>query len=92
MSANSPTYALPWIVIIAVAVGADHLLVRQSYAAGLQVYAIGSNPVAAPLRGIPVTAVTLAVFSISGALAGLAGIMYASRWGVREPVQHGRGL
>jgi len=41
---------------------------------GRQVYALGSNPVAAPLRGISVTAVTLTVFAISGALAGLAGI------------------
>ena len=59
---------------------------------GRQVYAMGSNPVAAPLRGIRVTAVTMLVFAISGALAGLSGIMYASRWGFVNPSNTGNGF
>ena len=81
MSANAPNYWLPWIVIIAVAVVLLTYWFANHSRLGRQVYALGSNPVAAPLRGIPVTAVTLTVFSISGGLAGLAGILYASRWG-----------
>jgi len=92
MSANSPTYAFPWIVIIAIAVVLITYWFANHSRLGRQVYAIGSNPVAAPLRGIPVTAVTLVVFSISGALAGLAGIMYASRWAFVNPSNTGWGF
>jgi rhamnose transport system permease protein len=44
------------------------------------------------LRGINVTKVTLLVFALSGALAGLAGIMYASRWGFVNPSNTGNGF
>ena len=47
---------------------------------------------AAPLRGINVTKVTLLVFALSGALSGLAGIMYASRWGFVNPSNTGNGF
>ena len=59
---------------------------------GRQIFALGSNPVAAPLRGIKVTQVTLLVFAISGALSGLAGILYASRWGFVNPSNTGTGF
>jgi len=92
MSANAPNYWLPWIVVIAVAVVLLTYWFANHSRLGRQVYALGSNPSAAPLRGIPVTAVTLTVFSISGALAGLAGIMYASRWGFVTPSNTGWGF
>jgi len=92
MSANAPNYWLPWIVILAVAVVLLTYWFANHSRLGRQIYAIGSNPTAAPLRGIPVAAVTLAVFSISGALAGLAGIMYASRWGFVNPSNTGWGF
>jgi rhamnose transport system permease protein len=92
MSANAPNYWLPWIVVIAVAVVLLTYWFANHSRLGRQVYALGSNPSAAPLRGIPVTAVTLTVFSISGALAGLAGIMYASRWGFVNPSNTGWGF
>jgi rhamnose transport system permease protein len=92
MSQNSPTFEVPWILIIALAV----ILLTNWFAnhtrAGRQIYAIGSNPIAAPLRGIPVTRITLLVFAISGACAGLAGIMYASRWGFVNPSNTGFGF
>jgi len=92
MSANAPNYWLPWIVVIAIAVVLLTYWFANHSRLGRQVYALGSNPSAAPLRGIPVTAVTLTVFSISGALAGLAGIMYASRWGFVNPSNTGWGF
>ncbi len=92
MSANSPSYWLPWIVIIAVVVVLLAYWFANHTRLGRQVYALGSNPAAAPLRGIPVTAATLAVFAISGALAGLAGILYASRWGFVNPSNTGWGF
>lgn len=92
MSANAPNYWLPWIVVIAIVVVLITYWFANHSRLGRQVYALGSNPSAAPLRGIPVTAVTLTVFSISGALAGLAGIMYASRWGFVNPSNTGWGF
>lgn len=92
MSANAPSFWLPWIVIIAIAVVLLTYWFANHSRLGRQVYALGSNPAAAPLRGIPVTAVTLTVFAISGALAGLAGILYASRWGFVNPSNTGWGF
>jgi rhamnose transport system permease protein len=92
MSQNSPTFEVPWILIIALAVILATNWFANHTRAGRQVYAIGSNPIAAPLRGIPVTRITLLVFAISGACAGLAGIMYASRWGFVNPSNTGYGF
>ena len=75
MSQTSPLLGIPWIIFISLGVaGLAYLFVMHSQV-GRQIFALGSNPVAAPLRGINVTRVTLLVFSISGALSGLAGIM-----------------
>lgn len=46
---------------------------------GINVYAVGSNEQAARLSGINVKNVKLSVFTISGALAALAGIVMTSR-------------
>ncbi len=85
-------FNIPWIVIIAFAVAIlTHIFLAHTRM-GRQIYAIGSNPVAAPLRGINVARVTVLVFTLSGALSGLAGIMYASRWGFVNPSNTGFGF
>jgi rhamnose transport system permease protein len=80
---------IPWIVVIAFGVAILTYLFLNHSRIGRQIYALGSNPVAAPLRGIDVTKVTLLIFTLSGALSGLAGIMYASRWGFVNPSNTG---
>ena len=85
-------FNIPWIIVIALGVALLTYTFLNHTRIGRQVYAIGSNPTAAPLRGINVTAVTLLVFTISGALSGLAGIMYASRWGFVNPSNTGTGF
>jgi rhamnose transport system permease protein len=92
MSQNSPTYAVPWIIIMAFGVVLLTYWFANHSRAGREVFALGSNPAAAPLRGLRVNAITLMVFTISGALAGLAGIMYASRWGFVNPSNTGSGF
>lgn len=92
MSQNSPTYAVPWIIIMAFGVVALTYWFANHSRAGREIYALGSNPAAAPLRGIRVNQITLMVFTISGALSGLAGIMYASRWGFVNPSNTGTGF
>lgn len=48
---------------------------------GREFYAIGSDPAAAELYGLRVTRRVLTAFVLSGALAGLAGVFYAARYG-----------
>jgi rhamnose transport system permease protein len=92
MSQTSPIFGIPWIIFMAFGVALLTYWFAHHTRAGRQVFALGSNPVAAPLRGIRVNAMTLMVFTISGALAGLSGIMYASRWGFVNPSNTGAGF
>lgn len=46
---------------------------------GQEIYAIGANPVAARLSGIPVTRRLLLVYTVSGTMAGIASIIFLSR-------------
>jgi len=48
---------------------------------GREFYAIGSDPGAAVLYGLDVRRRVLAAFVLSGALAGLAGVLYTARYG-----------
>ena len=71
--------------MVLVVVG-HHLRTTRS---GRELYAIGSDPDAARLYGLPVTRRVLTAFVVSGALAGLAGVLYAARYGT---VSSGAGL
>jgi rhamnose transport system permease protein len=48
---------------------------------GRQIYAVGSNADAAKISGINIDRVKITVYSINGAIAGLAGAMYTSFYG-----------
>lgn len=52
---------------------------------GRRIYAIGSNPVAARFSGIPVDRYRLALFMLTGAMAGLAGYLLTGRIGSTRP-------
>ena len=58
---------------------------------GRWIYAVGSNPDAARQAALPVERVILAAFVASGALAGLAGFLFLSRFGTIT-VSAGSGL
>jgi rhamnose transport system permease protein len=58
---------------------------------GRWVYAVGSNPDAARQAALPVERVVLGAFVASGALAGLAGFLFLSRFGTIT-VNAGNGL
>lgn len=53
---------------------------------GRSVYAIGSNEDAARLSGVPVRRYKLLVYVVSGFLAALAGLVYASQLSVGTPI------
>jgi ribose/xylose/arabinose/galactoside ABC-type transport system permease subunit len=52
---------------------------------GRHVYSVGDNEEAARLMGLNVGRVTICVYALSGALAGLAGVIFASRLGTGQP-------
>ncbi|MFT4287850.1 ABC transporter permease [Nocardioides sp.] len=72
---------IPVLTIIALVVLALVGYYLYTARGGRELYAIGSDPDAAVLYGLPVTRRVLAAFVLSGALAGLAGVVYAARYG-----------
>lgn len=69
------------LVVIAIVVAIVFQLVLRYLPFGRRLFAIGSNPDAAQLVGMPVRRDVFTAFVLSGALAGLAGFMYLSRFG-----------
>ncbi|MDB4908559.1 MAG: Monosaccharide transporter rane protein family [Gemmatimonadetes bacterium] len=53
---------------------------------GRYVYAVGDSEEAARLMGLPADRLVLATYALSGALAGLAGVVLAGRLGAGQPV------
>lgn len=82
----------PWVVLIALVVAILAALFLRYSQRGRDIYAIGSNPDAALLRGIPVVSTKFLVYLLTGAAAGLAGILYASRFGFVNPGETGVGF
>jgi len=72
---------IPVLSIIAVIVLALAAWYLRNTRGGREYYAIGSDPSAAELYGLKVTRRVLSAFILSGALAGLAGVFYAARYG-----------
>jgi ribose transport system permease protein len=68
--------SLIWWTVIAIAVA--HIVYRETRF-GAHVLATGDNSRAASVSGISVSRIRLAVLTISGGLAGLAGLLYAGR-------------
>jgi rhamnose transport system permease protein len=72
---------IPVLTVIALLVLAVVGYYLHTARGGRELYAIGSDPGAAKLYGLPVTRRVLAAFVLCGALAGLAGVFYAARYG-----------
>lgn len=72
---------IPILAIVAVVVLAVAAWYMKNTRGGREFYAIGSDPAAAELYGLQVTRRVLTAFVLSGALAGLAGVFYAARYG-----------
>ena len=76
---SGTVFGLPIAALIAVAVFALIAYVLRYEPFGRHVYAVGGNEAAALLLGVNVKRVKIMVYAISGMLAGLAGVLYASR-------------
>ncbi|MFR9780696.1 ABC transporter permease [Micromonospora sp. MS34] len=88
---NQTVLGVPVLFLVALVVVAAVGFYLRSYRSGRELYAIGSEPAAARLSGIPVGRRVLAVFVANGALAGLAGVLYAARFGTLDAAA-GSGL
>lgn len=73
-------FGIPMITVLAVFVVVAVAVFMGGTRPGRDFYAIGSDPGAAKLFGIPVERRVFTVFIANGALAGLAGVLYASRF------------
>ena len=73
----STGYAIP--VLIALAVGGAMTFVATRLRFGRYVYSIGGNPEAAELAGINTRRITVAVFALMGALAGISACINSAR-------------
>ncbi|MFJ9319763.1 ABC transporter permease [Streptomyces globisporus] len=73
--------AVPWLALIALAVLVSTAYYLRHFGSGRELYALGSNPEAARLAGIPVRRRILLAYTFCGALAGLAGALYLARFG-----------
>jgi fructose transport system permease protein len=60
-------------------------LALRETAPGRHVYAVGNNPEAARLTGIPVQRVLLAVYALAGLMYGVAALLSVARTGVGDP-------
>jgi rhamnose transport system permease protein len=71
---------VPYLAIaIAAVIGAGAYYLR-AFRSGRELYAIGSNPEAARLAGIPVGKRILTAFTVSGGIAGVAGVLWAAQY------------
>ena len=75
----------PWLIIIMlVCVLIAHIFLEYTKH-GRFIYAMGGNPEAARLAGVNIKKYRLAVFTITGILAAVAGIIMAARTGSAQP-------
>lgn len=75
---------VPIILFLIVLIVAGFVLRSTSF--GRHVLAVGGNEEAARLMGLKVDRIKILVYSISGVLAGLAGLILTSRLGAGQPV------
>lgn len=82
---------IPYLMLIALVVLVVAGVYLGRYRPGRDLYAIGSNPEAAALAGIPITRRLMWAYVAAGAMAGLGGVLYAARFGTVD-ASAGSGL
>ncbi len=79
---NTPVpFSMLLFAVLAIIFG----LVLHKTTFGRQLYAIGSNEEACRYSGVPVDRIKLIIFTLSGFMAALAGIVLAARFGSTRP-------
>jgi L-arabinose transport system permease protein len=81
------------VTILALLVTVAVFFVLMGYTViGRNIYAIGGNPLVARLAGLNVRGYHIGIYTLSGATAGLAGMLLAARTGSGQPISGSDGL
>ncbi|MCW3008247.1 MAG: rbsC [Solirubrobacterales bacterium] len=83
---------IPVLVLVALVVVGVGAAILNWTAIGKHILATGGNPEAASVSGVNVTRVGVALFLVTGAASGLAGVMLAARVGSTPAATTGDGL
>ncbi len=78
--ARGTMLGVPNLVLIAAIVALISLYFLNYTRTGRQIYAVGSNPSAAQVLGIPINRILFLVYVLSGALYGMGGVLWVSRY------------
>ncbi|MFY0409761.1 ABC transporter permease [Solicola sp. PLA-1-18] len=76
---------MPWILVAGAVVTLAAVILFQYTLFGRRVRAIGGNERVATLAGVPSRRLKVAVFAFSGLMAGVGGVVLASRLGTGSP-------
>jgi rhamnose transport system permease protein len=91
--ARDSILGIPIFVLVTIVVVAIGMAVLRWSRLGRQLYAVGSNPEAAAILGIPSKRVVFAAFALCGLLSGLAGVMWVMEFGtINGTAATGAGL
>jgi rhamnose transport system permease protein len=89
--ATGRVLGIPSLILFAVVIVAVASYGLRRWRSGRELYAIGSNPDAARLAGVPSGRLVFVAFVLCGALAGLAGVLWSARFGTVD-ARAGTGL
>ncbi|MBM4464324.1 MAG: ABC transporter permease [Chloroflexi bacterium] len=78
--ARDTTLWVPNLVLFAAIVAIVFYYFLNHTRTGREIYAVGSNPDAARVAGIPVDRIVFLVYVLSGVLFGMAGVLWVSRY------------
>ncbi|MGI3171053.1 ABC transporter permease [Pseudooceanicola sp. C21-150M6] len=81
---------VPLWILVAVAIG-FYVFMHKSIV-GRNYYAIGGNPIVARLSGLNIPRYRVAIYVVSGIMAGVGGILLAARTGSGQPISGSDGL
>jgi ribose transport system permease protein len=82
---NNTIATIPILVIVMLIALAIAAVLERRSALGRNAVLTGSNAEAAQLSGVPTRATLVALFALTGAAAGLAGVMVSSQLGAADP-------
>ena len=81
---NTPILGLSSMEWLAILVALGAALFMASSSSGREIYAYGGNKTAALFAGVRSRKVEVLVFTVSGLLTGIAGVLWVSRYGVSQ--------
>jgi rhamnose transport system permease protein len=79
--ATGKVLGIPSLILFAVVIVGIASYGLRRWRSGRELYAIGSNPDAARLAGVPSGRLVFGAFVLCGALCGLAGVLWSARFG-----------